>query len=404
MRIAVTTWNRRRIGGAETYIAGVLPDLVAAGHQVALWSECDEEKSLRPPIAIPEGGVEWCAETMGVDRSFEALRSWRPDVVFAHGVADVNLEPRLVSIAPAVMLMHNYHATCVSGTKSFCLPVHRPCARRFGVACLALYLPRRCGGLNPLSMIGSYDLIRRRLDALHHYAEILTLSGHMRDELLRHGFAPEHVHAVPHLFVEPSEQPPEPSALFETPPRWELIFAGRFANNKGGDLLLDALPATRDRLARPLRLTFAGDGPEREAWTRAATRAERARDGIEVDFVGWLPGDALRRRFAASHLNVVPSVWPEPLGLVGIEASQDGVPSVAFDVGGVREWLRPGISGELAPGDPPTTDGLATAICTALGESTRYARLRTGARWVASRWDRPKHVGRVLDLLARAVK
>ncbi|MBN1551766.1 glycosyltransferase family 4 protein, partial [bacterium] len=44
-----------------------------------------------------------------------------------------------------------------------------------------------------------------------------------------------------------------------------------------------------------------------------------------------------------------PSIYPEPFGIVGLEAMAAGRPVVAFDVGGVREWLKTGINGYCAP-------------------------------------------------------
>ncbi len=65
---------------------------------------------------------------------------------------------------------------------------------------------------------------------------------------------------------------------------------------------------------------------------------------------------------------VMPSVWPEPYGLSGLEAVAAGVPVAAFRTGAIPEWLHDGV-GRLAPGDPPTSAGLAEAIlgCLALG-------------------------------------
>ena len=52
---------------------------------------------------------------------------------------------------------------------------------------------------------------------------------------------------------------------------------------------------------------------------------------------------------ALAAVLAVPSVWPEPFGLVGLEAAARGVPAVAFDTGGIRQWLHHQISGLLVP-------------------------------------------------------
>ena len=46
---------------------------------------------------------------------------------------------------------------------------------------------------------------------------------------------------------------------------------------------------------------------------------------------------------------VFPSMWQEPFGLVGIEAMAYARPVVAFDVGGVRQWLKDGKNGIIVP-------------------------------------------------------
>ena len=56
----------------------------------------------------------------------------------------------------------------------------------------------------------------------------------------------------------------------------------------------------------------------------------------------WLTAAATAEALDQTDLLLVPSLWPEPFGLVGVEAARRGVPAVAFAVGGIPEWLIDG--------------------------------------------------------------
>src|SRR5262249_30401824 len=122
---------------------------------------------------------------------------------------------------------------------------------------------------------------------------------------------------------------------------------------KGPEELLEAADLAARLIGRRLRVVIAGEGQSREALERRARHLESLRAG-SIEVTGW--GDAQGRsaRLARTCVLAVPSLWPEPFGLVGLEAGLHGVPAVAFDVGGVREWLENGVNGLLVkPAAPP---------------------------------------------------
>jgi glycosyltransferase involved in cell wall biosynthesis len=82
-----------------------------------------------------------------------------------------------------------------------------------------------------------------------------------------------------------------------------------------------------------------------------------------------------------------------------VEAGAVGLPAVAFAVGGIPDWCEPGVSGELAPGHPPTVRGLSEAIVRALVDPAHHARLREGAWRMASRFSPGAHVDALCALL-----
>jgi glycosyltransferase involved in cell wall biosynthesis len=104
--------------------------------------------------------------------------------------------------------------------------------------------------------------------------------------------------------------------------------------------------------------------------------------------------------FARAALLAVPSVWPEPFGLVGLEAAGFGIPAIAFDVGGIREWLTDGVNGRLiAAGDAAE---MGRAISALLQDPAERARLGAGARAASARLSPEAHLSRLEAVLDRA--
>ena len=392
MRVAVASWSARRVGGVEDYLSILLPALTRAGVEVAFWHEVDEPSD-RAPIPLTSGSVSIDVSQVGVAQSIARLRAWKPDVIYSQGVQDPAAESQLLDVAPAICFVHTYVGTCISGTKMFSYPQPAPCTRVFGRSCLAHYFPRGCGGNSPATMLSLYHVQSRRLEQLRRYRSILTHTGHMRDEMMRHG-----LHATVLPFAV-DMHPARASARVDD--RWRLLFAGRMERLKGGEYLLDALPEVARRGRRSVHAVLAGDGTRRDEWQRKAREIERANTNVRVEFAGWLSQSAVSDLMNDADLLVVPSVWPEPFGSVGVAAAAQGVPAAAFDVGGISEWLKDGVSGHFAAGNPPTAVGLADAVVRCLDDPAHFDRLRAGARETAARFTIERHLAGVMTELAR---
>src|SRR2546422_386810 len=107
MRIAFLNWNRRREGGVETYLDTIIPAAHNAGHDVSFCYEIDQPRE-RLSIQVPPETATWCVEDLGIERTISALRAWRPDVIYSHNLASLELERRALEIAPAVFFAHAY--------------------------------------------------------------------------------------------------------------------------------------------------------------------------------------------------------------------------------------------------------------------------------------------------------
>lgn len=397
-RIAIVNWSNRVAGGAERYIESVMPALVQAGNAIALWSERDAPVEL-PAITRPPG-VEGRTLDDADDR-LAGLRAWRPDLLYVHGIVDTDLEAALYDVAPIVYFAHSYVGTCISGTKTWMFPNARPCSRRFGWPCLVHFYPHRCGGLDPRRMVSDYARQGRRLALLRQAGAVVTASEHMRREYLKHRLAADRVMHAPLPAPRPTrtasaqhtERPAEPS---------RILWVGRMTAPKGGAVLISAATRAARSLGRALVVSFVGDGPDRLAWERAAGHAHREEPRVTFAFHGWLGEQELAAVYGTSDLLALPSLWPEPFGLVGLEAGTYGVPVTAFAGGGIPEWLTDGTNGTLADGRRPTVTAFADALDRALRDGKVHARLRHGAREVAAAYTLERHLAALERAFDRA--
>ncbi len=230
------------------------------------------------------------------------------------------------------------------------------CPRRFYYTpfgrtnCHRAYAPLRCGLCARLVHPRNW----RNLHS-HHTALLKELQGHravvlsafMRDNLLKNGFRPERVHLIhPVIPAAAAEAPSRPSGA---PLR--ILFMGQLIRGKGADLLVDSLRQVKC----PWKACIAGDGRD-----RAMLESLCSQYGLQgkVEFPGWVNDP--ERLLGESDVLVFPSRWQEPFGLSGAEAQAHGLPVVAFDVGGVREWLQEDETGFIVP--PFDTAALAARL------------------------------------------
>jgi glycogen(starch) synthase len=156
-----------------------------------------------------------------------------------------------------------------------------------------------------------------------------------------------------------------------------LLCMGRLDEQKGFDLAITALAPVRERHPN-VRLVIAGDGPERNRLISTACRL-----GVDdsVDFLGTVSRSRVATLFRECAAVVMPSRF-EGLPLVALEAGWAGRPVVAADVPGLSEAVVPGETALMVPPEDP--DALAGAIVRLLDAPDRGGALGRKARIVAA--------------------
>jgi glycogen(starch) synthase len=163
-----------------------------------------------------------------------------------------------------------------------------------------------------------------------------------------------------------------PSARSPAHPQ-RLLCLGRLVPAKGFDVAITAFAALVARFPN-LRLTIAGDGPERAELERQAARL-----GLEngVEFLGWVDPARVPELLGTATVVVMPS-RREGLPLAAVEAAWLARPIVASRVSGLPEVISHGETGLLVDYDDP--HGVAEAIAFLLEHPDDAARMGRAAR------------------------
>ncbi len=315
-------------GGADVHLAGVVARQRLRGHRVTVAAGRDDgepDTTTTPPKLVH--GLAQTRKALPADTiaTLDALCR-DADVVHVHNA----IHPAVLAWAAdrgAVATVQDHRSFCPGQGKLTLASV--PCTAGMAKAtCAECFADRAYHDR-------IQDITEQRLAALTRMRAVTVLSQYMRAELLLVGLQPERVHVIA-PFVRGMDREAEANG----PPC--VLFAGRLVAAKGAT---DAALAHR-RSGVALPLVFAGTGTLRKELEQ------------RYEVLGWQPHHAMSAIYRRARALIMPSRWQEPFGIAGIEALALGVPVVAYDSGGIREW-HPG-QGLLVPwGD---VDALAAAL------------------------------------------
>ena len=373
--VLLVTPRWTRDGGVATHVEASAAALARAGVAVHVLAARDELEETASGVTVHRSPGLFDDRLPAVRRVGDVL-SREYSVIHTHQIDDPSVTALLRRHAPLVASAHGFSA-CTSGVHYF-----RPgeeCARPHGPGCVPNLLLRGCAHTrDPRWLPHSY---RRSTGA--------------RASLLSADLAVSYSSAIDrHIAINGIERRALVPLFSTLPPargdrqqaRRRVLFAGRLVRPKGVDVLI--------RAARAVDAEFliCGSGTALPALRRLARRI-----GVQsrVTFTGWLEPARLGHELAAASVVAIPSVWPEPFGLVGIEAQAAGRPVVASATGGVEDWLQDGRTGLCVP--PGDADALAGALSGLLADPERRRAMgRAGAIAVRERFTEEHHVAALL--------
>lgn len=321
-RIVVINDLSHPAGGASALAVQSALGLARRGHAVTSLS--GDSPSPHPGVTsiglgehrlLARGKFEAVLRGWWNNAAWRMVRGWieahdSPGTVYhLHGWSQILSPSVLSALAPVrdrlVISAHDFFLVCPNGAFAD-LPSGAPCQRvPLGAACIAAPCDRR-GRTQKAWRIGR-GLIQRAVMPPRHSPLVLAIHAAMRPLLQRGGIPDAAIRVVPNPVVAWS------ATRIAAEANREVLFVGRIEETKGADLALAAARAA----GVPIRLV--GDG--------ALTDQLRAAYP-EAQFAGWRDPAQIAELALRARLLVMPSRYPEPFGLVAMEALRSGLPVV----------------------------------------------------------------------------
>ncbi len=371
MRVILVNNYTRMTGGADLHCLELAKGLRERGHEVVFLATADERNIDRDGVFVRTIVTrETRAEMTGIkaagvacraiwnpsvaSAAKELLSSFRPDVVHVHKLyPQLSVAPVVVASrkhVPIVQTAHDYEfisASIIDDTGSWLDRDEEQPAYRL---------------LNT-SLFGVKRFVHApRVDRW------ITVSKSASLVYRRHG-------------IDASVLPNFTEAISSVSPGFEgrtgVLFVGRLSEEKGVRHLLELA-----HLTPGMPISIAGDGPLSDEVRRAAATHQN------VTYLGWLDRAAVTRELVSARLVVMPSLWREPAGLAALEAMAAGTPLIAYDSGGLAEYVTDAAAGLIVP---PTVTSLAGAIASIYDDRPRWEKFSSDAR-AAVRRDHTRSV------------
>ena len=372
-------------GGAERYWHIVVPALRELGVAVRVIARTIDERS---PLGASATEIRWAADDERADtKTAGRIGSLLREVDGATVITASVFDPGVLDAVRAnarrwIARIHDHRAFCPNGDRLF-PQFSAICAQPAGLPCLRNAVVHGCMHGPHVASIGRLTQRLAVRDRIACADAVLVSSEYMRASAVTNRIEEQRVVVTP---------PPLSDAAFARAPRSRpardtVLFSGRLTPQKGlGSLIRSIARIAADR--RPAMIV-AGTGND-----EANARALAVRLGVAVDWRGWLAQRQLRTAIDEATIVAVPSLEAEPFGLVGIEAQARGRPAVAYDVGGIGDWITgAGIA-------VPRADerALEHAMLEALEPAT-WQRLSLAARRSSERYRMRPHLERLLAVL-----
>ena len=368
-----------RTGGAEIYVSNLAKSLQEHNVPVFLVSSRIETLEL-PKISyiLPKLNTEKDIHNIGknVTKIKQIMEDNNLTIIHFHSINRPELYYELASLFPMVRTIHDSRIVCPTEFR----------INRSGDIC-SISLGNNCLDCSN----DSSDTIKENknlLKALNTLKTLIVPSQYIKNQLVLNGISENKINIIsPFVSLDVKHISKIDSNYVS-----DVLFMGRIIRSKG---LREAIQS----FAKIDRFNFVvcGDGPDSDTCkTMASDLGVRDR----VRFTGWVNNEEKWKYLSGTKVVIMPSMGPESFGLVGLESMFFKKPIIAFNSGGIVQWMKNGVNGYLI--ERGNINQMAENLNKMLTSNSLRDELGiNGKNILDSEFSQEKHISKITELYSR---
>ena len=374
MKVVHTVENFPSNGGIDNYLNLLLPELVKYRVEIEILSKGENSSKT-------VNGITVITRNNDID-IISYLNKKKPDIIHIHEWPSLSTlrKKYFRNFNPKLITHHHGYSFICPGTELFFRKQKTSCSTEFGLSCIFRAYINHCQLSRKIkSIIDAYCRVMKNKNLLNEIDLSIADSTFVLDKLINFGLSNSKTTYLNYFTDIKIDKISEPYI-------GQLLYIGRFIENKGIEILFDAVAILPDSCKWSIKLM--GEGYYKKYLIDYA-KSLNIYDKIE--FIPWQRNKNKINVIKESDILIVPSIWDEAFGIVGIEAMACAKPVVAFNVGGISDWLTDSYNGFLIP--KFDVDLMAKKIYLLITNRNLNSKLgKNGLKEVDSKFRAKKHV------------
>src|SRR3989338_1197729 len=350
MKILVINDSCKEVGGAETYIFGIIKLLRGEGHEVYLFSYDSESRKDEHSLILKHTkkiSKFLFHRFIFNPRVYRELRQYikeiNPDIIHMHNNYAYSLSVLFALRKLDIQVIHHVHdwgLVCPTAWSVYKKNL-QVCKSVEGIQLKCL--TSGCLPLHHWVLTYFRDKMSIKLER-ENVRLFISPSIKLIDYLKNHNLTP--AIWLPH-FVEFE------NVKIKNPRQNIILYVGVLSVNKGVEYLIKAFPLIKEKI-NGVKLHIVGDGPEREKLEQLSK--ELNIEGY-VKFFGKIPHERVIEAYTKAKILVIPSIWMKNGPFVLYEAMNAGKPVIASNRGGIVDLVRDNVNGLIV--EPANSQDIA---------------------------------------------